>query len=171
MNKFVIVAPKRTGKTTLVNKLLACTSKKVCGYQTSKLLEKTNEDGLCPLYIYPVGKKIIEDDEHCVGIVGRGRHDANNDVFNTTAVKLITASSDDELIIMDEVGFVEANAEVFKQKVFEVLKSKNPVLIMLKNKENVEFLEDIKKASGIELIEMNISNRDEVFERIKNELS
>lgn len=171
MNKFVIVAPKRTGKTTLVNKLLECTNKHVIGFQTRKDDTKINENGLWPLYIFPVGKSLIKEDKYLVGYCGKGKHTVNNDVFNTTGVELISTNNKDDLIIMDEVGFMETNAKILTEKIFEVLNSNNPVLIMLKDKNNVELLEKIKNVNNIELIYMNVSNRDEVFEKIKKHLS
>lgn len=171
MNKFVIVAPRKTGKTTLVKNLLENTSKSVCGFQTSRLTNAANEDGLYPLYIYPVLKEMIVDEKHCLGYCGKGKHIVNSDVFNDMAVKLITPSNKDELIIIDELGFMESDAITFKNKVFEILELPNSVLIMCKDKPGIKFLEDIKSSKNVELITMNIQNRDEVFTYIKEKLA
>lgn len=170
MNKYVIVAPRRTGKTTLVNRLIECTSKNVRGFQTARLMNVQDENGLHPLYIFPAGKNIVVDNKHCLGYCGKGVHKVNNDVFNSLGVKLISSDNKDDLIVMDEVGFMEMEATQFKKKIFDVLESKNPVLIMLKDKPGISFLDEIKNRKDIELINMTIENRDEVFELIKDRL-
>ena len=169
MNKIVVVAFKKTGKTTLVNKLLQVTKRDVCGYQTVKVQDNSIKNS--PLYLCPIGEKLIPSEENHVGYCGGGKHEVKLDVFNTKAVALITPKNKETLIIMDEVGFMEQDADIFKNKVFEVLKSPNPVLIMLKDKPNIKFLEDIKKFETIKLIKMNKDNRDEVFEIVKNSLT
>lgn len=167
--KFVITAYRHVGKTTLVNKVLASTTKNVCGFFTDKIGDKPNEEGLFPVYIFPAGEQPILDDEHLVGLCGCGNHYTNFEVFDTLGVEYLTAPDNDTLIVMDEVGFMELGAEKYKAKIFEVLGSENPVLLMLKDRMDVEHIRQIRDYPGVTFIEMNEENRDEVCERVVNE--
>ena len=170
MNKFVVMAEKQVGKTTLVKKILEKKQTNVCGYFTQRYLELADESGLYPIYIHSINEKPILDDNHIIGLCGNGKHYTNHDVFNSLGVDLITTNNPNDLIILDEVGFLEMNAEKFKNKIFEILSSDNPVLIMLKQRLDIELLRKIKENENIEFIEMNENNRDEICEYLLNKL-
>ena len=171
MNKFVIMAEKEVGKTTLVNKILKNRQGNACGFFTKRYLSLVDEDGQYPIYMYGINEKPILDNDHLIGTCGNGRHYTNIDVFNSLGVKLITTNNPNDLIIMDEVGFLEMNAETFKNKVKEVMSSSNPMLIMLKKRLDIEFLREIKENKNIEFIEMNLDNRNKIYEYIKLKLN
>lgn len=168
MKKFVIMALRHTGKTTLANMVLEKTDRKVCGFSTQKHGELIKE-GLCPVFIAPIGKESVLDDEHCVGLCNCGQHYTNYEVFNTLGVEYLTCEDKDTIIVMDEVGFLEMNAERFKAKIFEVLQSENPVLLMLKERMDIDYLKEIRDYPGVEFIHMTEENREEVFERVLSE--
>ena len=163
------MADKGVGKTTLVKKLLENRKNDVCGFLTKRYPELAKDD-MCPVYISGINEDPVTDDKHLLGTCGGGRHYTNNEVFNELGVELITADNKNSLIIMDELGFLEMNAEKFKEKVFEVLESENPVLIMLKQRLDIEFLKKIKDNPNVEFIRMDVSNRDEICEYILTEL-
>lgn len=170
MNKFVVMADKEVGKTTLVNKILNQRKTNICGFFTKRYIDLANDEGQYPIYMCEVNSDPILDDKHLVGMCGNGRHYTNDDVFNELGVKLITTNNINDLIIMDEIGFLEMNAEEFKKKVIEVLSSKNPVLLMLKQRLDIEFLTNIKENENVEFIRMNKDNRDEIYEYLASKL-
>lgn len=165
------MAYKKTGKTTLVRKLLENRKENVVGFFSKKCSERIDEEGQCPIYIYGVNDLPVFDNDHLIGTCGNGKHYTNNEVFNDLGVKLITTDNPNNLIIMDELGFLESNAEEFKNKVIEVLSSPNPVLIMMKQRLDIQFLKELKDNQNIEFIHMNETNRDEVFQYLKNKLN
>ena len=165
------MAEKEVGKTTLVKKLLKNRQGNACGFFTKRYLSLVDEEGQYPIYMYGVNEKPILNNDHLIGTCGNGKHYTNIDVFNSLGVKLITTNNPNDLIIMDEVGFLEMNAETFKNKVREVLISNNPVLIMLKQRLDIEFLKEIKENNNIEFIEMNIDNRNDVYDYVFKKLS
>ena len=172
MNKFVVMAPRNVGKTTLVKKVLETTVRKTGGYYTQLYKGSSEtEDKHCPVYIAPIGKEIIPDEDHCVSPIIEGRRTVNPEAFDKFGVEYLTVSDKDTLIIMDEVGFLERKAEKFKAKIFEVLASENPVLIMVKERDNIDYINRIKDFPGVTFYHMNEENRDEVFREIIKELS
>lgn len=164
------MAEKQVGKTTLVKKLLENRKTNVCGFFTSRFPNLIDSQGQCPVYIYGINELPTIDDEHLIGTCGNGKHYTNNEVFNDLGVKLITTYNPNDLIVMDELGFLEMNADKFKEKVFEVLSSDNPVLLMLKQRLDIDFLSKIKENKNIEFIRMNINNRDEVYNYLKTKI-
>jgi len=165
MNKYVICGPKDAGKTTIAKELLKKTDRKVAGFFTEKFPEK-EIDGLCPIYIYPVGGEPIFDDAHLIGLGGEGTHYTNADVFNTVGVEYISTDDKETLILMDEIGFLEMDAKQFKDKVFECLKSDNPVVIMLKQKMQLDFIRQIRDFEDAVFIELDENNRDGIADMI-----
>lgn len=170
MNKYVIEANKNTGKTTLVKKLLKVSNRKTSGFFTIRVPELCDQDGLCPIYICPINEELKVEEKYYLGKCGKGKHISNDELFNTLGVELITTNDPSELIIIDEIGFLETNAEKYKNKVFDILASNNPVLLMIKSKPGVEFLDKIRSLSNINYIKMNENNRNDIFEKLKNEL-
>ena len=165
------MADKEVGKTTLVNRIIKNRQGNVCGFFTKRYLSLIDEDGLYPIYMYDINSKPILDNNHLIGTCGNGKHYTNIDVFNNLGVELITTNNPNDLIIMDEVGFLEMNAEKFKNKINEVLSSENPVLIMLKQRLDIDFLKDIKENKNVEFIKMDISNRDDVYNYLNLKLN
>ena len=130
------------------------------------------EPGRFPVFIYPIdakdplGSQPIIDDDHIVGLCGCGTHYTNFEVFDTLGVEYLSAPDSQTLIVLDEVGFMEMGAEKYKEKIFEILKSDNPVLLMLKDRMDIELIKQIRDFPGVTFIEMNEDNRDEVTERV-----
>lgn len=170
MKKFVVSGYKESGKTTLITKILDSWEGPVLGFFTKKFPDRLTPDGLCPIYIYSVGSDPIFDDAHLIGLGGEGTHYTNSEVFDEIGTKLITADDASSLIVMDEVGFLETDASLFKEKVFEVLRSDNPVVLIMKQKMQLDFMKALKDFPGIEFIELSIENRNWVAEHIIKEL-
>jgi len=169
-NKFVVSGYKKSGKTTLVKKILK-NSNSAAGFFTEKFPDRLTKDGLCPIYIYPVFSDPVFDDEHLIGLGGEGTHYTNCEVFDKLGIELITVSDPKTLIVMDEIGFLERDARRFQEKVFEVLNSENPVLIIMKQKMRESFMKSLKSFPGIEYIELSEENQDAVFEYINKRLN
>ncbi len=169
MKKFVVMAHRGSGKTTLAERIIKECNRPVYGFFTRKYPDRLTEDGLCPIYIFPAGGEPVFDDAHLIGLGGNGNHYTNTDVFDQTGVSLLECDDKNGIIIMDEIGFLEMEAELFKSKVLEVLGGDIPVLLMLKAKMRNEFVRAVRSYPGIEFIYMDETNRDQVYETIKKE--
>lgn len=168
-NKVVVMAAKHIGKTTLVNMVLTNTKMKTSGYYTKMFKDKNNDNNhLYPVFIAPIGKEAIIDDEHCVSPIVDGIRRINIDAFEKYGVEYLNCNEKDTLIVMDEVGFLEWKAEKFKNKIFDVLKSENPVLITVKERDNIDYINKIKDYPGVKFYHMTLENRDSVFQEIKD---
>lgn len=170
MTKFVIMAQRHIGKTTLAERIIRDTDRKVYGFFTRKFPDR-KKGGRCPLYIFPAGSDPIFDDEHLAGFSDEESYSVNLSVFDTVGVKLLTVDDPNGLIIMDEVGFMESKAEKFREKVFECLSGDIPVVLMMKFKLDEEFMQQIAAFPDAEFVVMNEENRDGVYARIRSELN
>lgn len=62
-------------------------------------------------------------------------------------------------MLMDELGFMENEAELFQEAVIETLKSGVPVLGVVKKKSS-PFLDRVRALAGVRIIEVTEENRD-----------
>jgi len=90
------------------------------------------------------------------------------EVFDLYGTELIRSASKKELIIMDEIGFLEEKAEQFQKAVLSAFDGNIPVLAAIKAKNiTTPFLESIRSHKNVKLIELNETNRDQIFEQLK----
>jgi len=171
MKNIVICAYKGVGKSTLVKKLIAelTADPEIFGFSTKKFNDMLVDDVFSPIYIFPVGKEPVFEDKYLVGLGGLGTHYINPEVFDEIGVQLLTVPESKKanaLIIMDEVGFLEANALKFRQKVLDCLTGDIPCLVMMKQKMDEPFMQEIKALPGIDFIDMTPENRDQIFDYV-----
>ena len=107
--------------------------------------EKTPEDGRIIAHRSPAGKTIFPE------------------TFNTFGPLYLKRPA--ELILMDELGYMESSAEEFQKAVFETLDGKIPVLGVLRNK-NTPFLDAIRRRDDIIIITITKQNRNFIPEKI-----
>jgi len=86
-------------------------------------------------------------------------------VFEQTGVKLLAQSLGADLLIMDELGFLESKAPAFRQAVATALLSAAPVLGVLRLGD-IPWLSEIKSNPQVILYEVNENNRDELPQKL-----
>ena len=118
------------GKSTLIQRLLAQNTLPLYGFITKKL--DPDENGFHPIYIHPAGARERRfDEENLIGTCDRRIHNINLDVFNTLGVTYLQAKPGG-IILMDELGFMEAKAEAFTRAVMKALDGDVPVVAAVK---------------------------------------
>lgn len=85
------------------------------------------------------------------------------EAFNNFGAFLL--SQEAELIIMDELGRFELNAEHFKKEVFKLLDSEKIVLGTLKAESN-SFLDKIRERNDVKIFWVTKENRDKIFQKV-----
>ncbi len=88
------------------------------------------------------------------------------DVFDNLGTSLLEDIEDADIVVMDEIGFLESEAYRFREKILEILDSDKPVLGVLKKKPT-EFLESVRNRDDVEVIEITSENRAEQLEYVK----
>jgi nucleoside-triphosphatase THEP1 len=80
-------------------------------------------------------------------------------VFERNGVEIIKGSTGADLIIMDELGFMESKALTFRQAVLDTLTGNIPILGVLRLGD-IPWHTEIKSNPMVKLIEVNAENRD-----------
>ena len=170
----VLQGEKGAGKSTLIRKLaeeMQCT---YGGYLTRSVMNK--EKGYREVFLYPASCISAPGDPDAAaraegklcGITGNGVKEVYPEVFDTYGTQLIHAASRKELIIMDEIGFMEEKAERFKKAVLSALDGNIPVIASAKSKsKSSPFLEAVRSHANVRLTELNQTNRHEVYEQLR----
>lgn len=165
MKHILICGAKGVGKSTLIRKLCMAANAPIYGYCT-KMLSTADADNLFPIYIHPAWQAEAERAYGSANLIGRcdGRmHDVHTNVFDTLGTDYIAAAKPGGYIIMDELGFMEKNAEAFKRAVFNALDGDIPVIAAVKARYDVDFLNRIRAHEKAQLYNITPENRDALY--------
>ena len=184
----VLCAPKKTGKTTLIERIMQEAMARpeappipVYGFQTKRI---TGSDGVNRIYMFPAGYVRIDslppDTCYLGSTCGRVR-DVCTATFETYGTALIRSARPGGLIIMDEIGHMEKDARLFLQAIFDALDGDIPVLASVRyttadqafsdstaQSGSADYLERIKHHPRVRLYMLSEENRDAVYGEIRN---
>ena len=161
----LIVGAKGVGKSTLIRKLLANVDRPVYGFYTKS--EDRDETGFHRIYIHDAASDDrSRSDENCVGDCNRKIHNSNIVVFDNLGTAYIRAAKPDGIIVMDEVGFLEAEAKDFTAAILDALKGDIPVIAAVKDMENIPFLDEVRGAEKAVCYHISEENRDALYDEL-----
>lgn len=169
MARHIIIAGKRhVGKTTLVNRLLEGQSRPLYGFRTAA--GKSMKKGCRSFFIHPAGAATrSETEENHIGDGNGIQRIAYPEAFDNYGVRCLQAA-DDGIIVMDELGFMEQDAEKFCSRVLELLDGDIPVLATAKSGHDIDFLNKILNHPNADVYYITIENRDELYELLRDRL-
>lgn len=169
MGRHIIIAGKRhVGKTTLVNRLLEGFDGPVYGFRTAA--GRSMNKGYRSFFIHPAESvERTESEKNHIGDGAGGAPLGYPDVFNTYGVKCLEAEPGG-IIVMDELGFFEKDAEIFCDKVLELLDGDIPVLATAKSGHDVDFLNKILNHPNADVYYITPENRNELYEILKSKM-
>lgn len=156
------------GKSTLIRRLLTETQLDSGGFCTKK--EISPGGYLSPVYIYPAD--IAEDArtrgaENLVGMCDPcGCREMHPEVFDALGVDYLQKTMGREVIVMDELGFMESTAPNFCQAVLAALDGDTPVLAAVKNRADVAFLQQVLTHPKGAVYRITPENREELFHEL-----
>lgn len=151
------------GKSTLIRRLLAHSRRPPYGFIT-KRIPITGEDGLFPVYIHPASQSESArtyGPENKVGACDRAHSVRYPGVFEHLGVKLLQAPPEG-LLLMDELGFLESQAEAFCAGVLQALDGDIPVLAAVKSRDSA-FLRQVRAHPRGMLYMITAENRDALY--------
>lgn len=152
------------GKSTLIQRLLAQSARPLYGFVTKKL--DSDENGFHPIYIHPAGaSERIYTERNLIGTCDRRTHKINLDAFNTLGVAYLQAKPGG-IILMDELGFMESQAEDFTRAVFAALDGDVPVIAAVKARFDILFLDAVRAHPNTKLYMITKENRDVLFSEL-----
>ena len=163
----LICGERGVGKSTLIERLLQVCSRPRYGFVTK--MEPAGEDGFHPIYIHPAGQpreERVYTEANCIGVCDSRTHRANLDAFNTLGVGYIEAARPDGVLVMDELGFFEAKAEGFTAAVLAALAGDIPVIVAVKSRTDVPFLNAVRAAPKADVFCITPENREELYKTL-----
>ncbi len=160
----LICGERGVGKSTLLRRLLAASTRPVGGFVT-KRLTIADENGFYPIYIHPAAQPEAERSylrENLVGICDSRSSVPHKEVFDTLGVRCLAAAPENGLVLMDELGFLENDALAFQKAVLRGLDGDAPVLAAIKPKDT-EFLCRVREHPKAEVFWIDAQNRDALY--------
>lgn len=158
----VVSGAKQTGKSTLIERLLAQCTVPVYGFLTRTTARRA--DGFHSIYLYPAHsmERPMTEENH-VGDCNSRQRTVNADVFTNLGVKYLE-HPDGGIIVMDELGFMETASPAFCEAVLSCLDGDTPVLAICKNRSDVDFLNKVRCHPKVRNYTITQENRDDLFE-------
>ena len=174
----VLCAPKKTGKTTLIERILQEAKSPaigspmpVYGFQTKRF---SGSDGINRIYIFPADREqpdIAAREAHYIGSTQGRVIDVCTETFDTYGTALIRSAQPGGLLIMDEIGHMEKDAHRFLQTIFEALDGGIPVLASVRyTAAPIDYLERIKHHPRVQLYMLTEENRYSVYEQVRHHI-
>ena len=146
----------------MIQRLLSDLALPVYGFYTRRI---PLSDGDCRVYMHAASGEappILLAES-----MNRKMH-AYAEAFNSCGVELLEAVKDDGIIVMDELGFLESEADLFCRKVLETLSADIPVLAAVKaSHADNPFLIRVRNHPNCLLFTVTPENREQLYEEIK----
>ena len=164
MKHILIHGRRGAGKSTMIEKLVSELDGPVYGFYTRTV--RTNDAGYHQIYMYPAGSvERPTSEENHVGDCNTRERTINLRVFDTLGVEYLHAQAGG-ILVMDEIGFMEQDSELFCEAVLQALDGDIPVLAGVKAGMDVPFLHRVLEHPKVEVYELNPDNRQEIYEQI-----
>ena len=161
----LIVGGRGVGKSTLINRVLDACGRPVYGFETKKEDSLADELRGSPVYIYEARRERRRTEENLVGYCKHHRFDAAAEAFDRFSPKLREPVRKDGIVLLDELGFMEARAERFCAAVFALLDGDVPVIAAVKDKDT-PFLEAVRSHPKAKCFYITPENRDELYPQV-----
>lgn len=166
--RILLTGERQVGKSFLIRRLLQNTERPIYGFVTK--MEPEGLDGLRRVYMHPAAERPEEwayTKENLVAVCNRnGVQALYPQIFDTMGVSLLQQAKGDGIVVMDELGFMEASAPAFTRQVLLTLQGDIPVLAAVKKRPGVAFLEKVWQTTGALRYEVTPENRETLYETL-----
>ncbi len=153
---------KGVGKSTIIKKIIKNVDCSIGGFIQEKELSGGNKR-------FRVKSLYNLDDSYIIGFYDKKENELHWDINTFDIISrdvLLKSLQDRELMILDELGYMEEKAPLFQKIVFRMLDSSKPVIGVLK-KCNGNFVRKIAERKDVQVIEIDKDNRDLMERKIR----
>ena len=160
----LIRGDRGVGKSTLIQRLTCESGLPVYGFCTKTVAP--DADGFHDIYIHPAATAMedrVYEEANRIGNCSRRTHNANAEVFETLGVRYLTEIGTDGIVVMDELGFMEKDSPLFMDRVIEVLQSNAAVLAVIKNRDDIPFLNTLQALPDVETYRITAETREDLY--------
>ncbi len=163
----LITGQRGVGKTTLINRVIQELNLPVFGFQTRKEDILADSGKGSPVHIYEAGKEQIPMPENLISYSKARNHDLMKEAFDRYALKLQEPIPTGHIVLLDELGFMEAVSERFCNAVLSLLDSPTPLIASVRDKD-VPFLNRVRSHENCRCFTVTEENREALFTEILN---
>ena len=164
MEHILLCGRRRSGRSAMIRRLLEGISAPVFGYETRTL--GTRPDGYHEIYLYPYGQEESprREENHAADYNSRDRV-IRPAVFDGPGVACLNARKDG-ILVMDEIGFLESEAEEFCKTVLRKLDGELPIQAAVREGMETDILLRVKAHPSARVIRMEPERFDEIYEEL-----
>lgn len=159
-----------TGKHSLLFRLQQECPLPVAGVRTQMYRDRIDpETGGFQVYMYPASvspETYPDSDDNYVGACTGKIRKINKDIFRKLGLQLLSDIPEGAVIVMDEIGFFEADVPEYTNRIFEILQDDHPVLGVVKTHYEDPFLTEVLHHPEIHYYEVTEENRESLFEEL-----
>ncbi|MBU0517028.1 MAG: AAA family ATPase [Proteobacteria bacterium] len=157
--RVLLTGPPRSGKTTLIERIVRRLDRPVAGFFTREIREHGRRVGFSIITLTGqegVLAHVYHQSRHKVG-----RYGVNLADLDRIAVPSVQPDDRAALVIVDEIGRMECLSEKFRLAVIDLLDSDHDVLGSIAQGGG-PFIQGLKARADVELIAVTPANRDEL---------
>ena len=167
VNNVLVTGPPRSGKSTLIEKVVQSINRPATGFFTQELREKGRRVGFSITTLQ--GKTGVLAHQSIRSTFRVGKYGVNLEDLDQIAVPSMLPSSLDQIVVVDEIGKMECFSRLFKETLIQVLSSDNLVIGSVAIKGD-RFIQSIKKRDDVSLVSISQNTRDSALKLFLQEI-
>ena len=157
VNNILVTGPPRSGKSTLIEKVVQRISRPATGFFTQELREKGRRVGFTITTLQ--GKTGVLAHQRIRSAFRVGNYGVNLEDLDQIAVPSMLPSTPDQIVVVDEIGKMECFSRLFKETLIQALSSDNLVIGSVAIKGD-RFIQSIKTRDDVSLVSISKNTRD-----------
>ena len=158
-----LTGPPSSGKTTVIQKVIAKIGKDATGFYTQEIKKHGRRLGFMMKTLD--GKEGLLGHEDIRSPYHIRRYGVSIKNVESIAVPAITPQSEDAIIIIDEIGKMECFSAAFCEAALKALDSPNRTLGTIAVG-GTDFIQSIKERNDIRIYEVTLQNRDQLPDQL-----
>jgi nucleoside-triphosphatase len=167
VNNILVAGPPRSGKSTLIEKVVQSVSRPATGFFTQELREKGRRVGFSITTLQ--GKTGVLAHQRLRSAFRVGKYGVNLEDLDQIAVPSMLPSTPDQMVVVDEIGKMECFSRLFKETLIQALSSDNLVIGSVAIKGD-RFIQSIKTRDDVSLVSISENTRDLALKLFLQEL-
>lgn len=166
-----LTGPVQIGKSTLIEQALqALAPLRVGGFYT--ISAPPQPDGSRPVHLYPADEAVhLAGDGNCVGIRRADGIVPFSAAFETAGLAALASAQDCELLVMDEIGRMERDAQRYTARILALLDGAVPILGVVQQRADTPLTCAVRAHARVKLLHVTQANRGALLPTILSTLS